>query len=75
MIINLISDLVAVVGIGIIIFQFYLLMSMIRLKRKKKWTSKKEERLQRIMTNMKAIAAILVTVAFITVVVRIFQNM
>lgn len=75
MINNLISDLVAVVGVGMIIFQLYLFMAVIRLKREKKWTDKKEKRLQRIMANMRATAAILLAVASITVVVRIIQNM
>ena len=43
MIINLICDMVIVVGVGMLAFQLYLFVTMTRLKRAKKWTDKKEK--------------------------------
>ena len=54
MIINLICDMVIVVGVGMLAFQLYLFVTMTRLKRAKKWTDKKEKRLQQMMVNLRA---------------------
>lgn len=74
MIINFIVDMVIIVGVGIIIFQLYLFVTMTRLKRAKKWTAKKEARLQQMIVTMRAIVAILMVIASMTFAVRIFQN-
>lgn len=74
MIINLIFDAVIVVGVGMLIFELYLVVTMVRLKRAKKWTDKKEARLRQMIINIRAIAAILMVVVSMTLAVRIFQN-
>lgn len=74
MIINLIFDAVIVVGVGMLIFELYLVVTMVRLKRAKKWTEKKEARLRQMIINIRAIAAILMVIVSITLAVRIFQN-
>ena len=75
MIINLICDMVVVVGVGVLVFQLYLFAAVTRLKRSKKWTDKKEKRLNQMIVNMRAISAILLIVACATWIVRIIQNM
>lgn len=75
MIINLICDMVIVVGVGVLVFQLYLFVTLARLKRSKKWTDKKEKRLNQMIVNMRAISAILLIVACATLIVRIIQNM
>ena len=75
MIINIIFDLVIVVGVGMLIFQLYLFVTMTRLKRAKKWTDKKEKRLKQMIVNMRAIVAILFIVVYAALIVRIIQNM
>lgn len=75
MIINLIFDMVIVVGVGLLIFQLYLFVTMTRLKRAKKWTDKKEKRLKQMIINIRAIAAILMLVVSVTLAIRIIQNM
>ena len=74
MIINLIFDVVIVVGVGMLIFELYLFMTMVRLKRAKKWTDKKEARLRQMIITMRAIVAILMVIVSMTLAVRIFQN-
>ena len=75
MIINLICDMVIVVGVGMLAFQLYLFVAMTRLKRAKKWTDKKEKRLQQMMVNLRASAAILILVTYATLAVWIIRNM
>ena len=75
MIINLICDMVIVVGVGMLAFQLYLFVTMTRLKREKKWTDKKEKRLQQMMVNLRASAAILILVTYATLAVWIIRNM
>ena len=75
MIINLICDMVIVVGVGMLAFQLYLFVTMTRLKRVKKWTDKKEKRLQQMMVNLRASAAILILVTYATLAVWIIRNM
>ena len=75
MIINLICDMVIVVGVGMLAFQLYLFVAMTRLKRAKKWTDKKEKRLQKMMVNLRASAAILILVTYATLAVWIIRNM
>lgn len=75
MIINLICDMVIVVGVGMLAFQLYLFVTMTRLKREKKWTDKKEKRLQQMMVNLRASAAILILVTYVALAVWIIQNM
>lgn len=74
MIINLIFDVIIVVGVGMLIFELYLFMTMVRLKRAKKWTDKKEARLRQMIITMRAIVAILMVIVSMTLAVRIFQN-
>lgn len=75
MIINLVFDMVIVVGVGMLTFQLYLFVTMTRLKRAKKWTDKKEKRLQQMMVNLRASAAILILVTYATLAVWIIRNM
>ena len=75
MIINLIFDMVIVVGVGMLASQLYLFVPMTRLKRAKKWTDKKEKRLQQMMVNLRASAAILILVTYATLAVWIIRNM
>ena len=75
MIIDLICDMVIVVGVGMLAFQLYLFVIMTRLKRAKKWTDKKEKRLQQMMVNLRASAAILILVTYATLAVWIIRNM
>ena len=75
MIINLICDMIIVVGVGMLAFQLYLFVTMTRLKRAKKWTDKKEKRLQQMMVNLRASAAILILVTYATLAVWIIRNM
>ena len=75
MIINLICVMVIVVGVGMLAFQLYLFVTMTRLKREKKWTDKKEKRLQQMMVNLRASAAILMLVTYATLAVWVIRNM
>ena len=75
MIINLICVMVIVVGVGMLAFQLYLFVTMTRLKREKKWTDKKEKRLQQMMVNLRASAAILILVTYATLAVWVIRNM
>lgn len=75
MIINLICDMVIVVGVGVLAFQLYLFVTLARLKRTKKLTDKKEARLNQMIVNMRAISAILLIVACATLIIRVIQNM
>ena len=75
MIINLIFDMVIVVGVGMLASQLYLFVTMTHLKRAKKWTDKKEKRLQQMMVNLRASAAILILVTYATLAVWIIRNM
>ena len=75
MIINLICDMVIVVGVGVLAFQLYLFVALARLKRSKKWRDTKEKRLNQMIVNMRAISAILLIIACATLIVRIIQNM
>lgn len=75
MIINLICDMVVVVGVGVLAFQLYLFVTLARLKRTKKLTDKKEARLNQMIVNMRAISAILLIVACATLIIRVIQNM
>ena len=75
MIVNLIFDMVIVVGDGMLVFHLYLFATMTRLKRAKKWTDKKEKRLQQMMVNLRASAAILILVTYATLAVWIIRNM
>ena len=75
MIINLICDMVIVVGVGVLVFQLYLFVTLARLKRTKKLTDKKEARLNQMIVNMRAISAILLIVACATLIIRVIQNM
>lgn len=75
MIINLICDMIIVVGVGVLAFQLYLFVTLARLKRTKKLTDKKEARLNQMIVNMRAISAILLIVACATLIIRVIQNM
>lgn len=62
-IINLILDVVILVGAGMLIFQLYLYVTMFRLKRQKKWTTSREARLNDMIITMRAIVSLMILVS------------
>lgn len=71
---EILTNLIIVVGAGIVIFQLYLLVIVIKERRAKKWTASKEKRLQDMVVSFRAIASILLFLASITILWRIIRN-
>lgn len=61
-IINLILDVVILVGAGMLTFQLYLYVTMFRLKRQKKWTTTREARLADMIVTMRALVSLMIFV-------------
>ena len=62
-IINLILDVVILVGAGMLTFQLYLYVTMFRLKRQKKWTTTREVRLADMIVTMRALVSLMIFVS------------
>lgn len=62
-IINLILDMVILVGAGMLTFQLYLYVTMFRLKRQKKWTATREARLADMNVTMRALVSLMIIVS------------
>ena len=62
-IINLILDVVILVGTGMLTFQLYLYVTMFRLKRQKKWTAAREARLADMIVSMRALVSLMIFVS------------
>lgn len=62
-IINLILDVVILVGAGMLTFQLYLYVTMFRLKRQKKWTAAREARLADMFVSMRALVSLMTFVS------------
>lgn len=62
-IINLILDVVILVGAGMLTFQLYLYVTMFRLKRQKKWTAARETRLADMIVTMRAFVSLMIFVS------------
>lgn len=70
-VINLVLDLVILVGAGMLIFQLYLYVTIFRLKRKKKWTASREARLDDMITSMRALVSLMVLISCICLIGKV----
>lgn len=75
MIIEVLTNIVLIVGAGSVLVQLYLIRHMTKLKRKKKWTNIQEKRMQDLIVSFRALASILMILSIITVIGRMVRSL
>lgn len=71
---EILTNLIIVVGIGAVVIQLYLLAVMIKERRAKKWSASKERRLNDMIISFRALASALMILSCITLVWRVVRN-
>lgn len=71
---EILTNLIIVVGIGAVVIQLYLLAVMIKERRAKKWSASKERRLNDMIISFRALASALMLLSCITLVWRVVRN-